>query len=77
MQNTTRLSSLHLNDRQQRRPERTRARVRPVTILAKAAAYRARCSTCAVVCMVEATAIATMAMAKVASNTSKVIEAVC
>ncbi len=52
------------------------ARVRPITILAKAAAYRARYSTRTVVSVAKATAVAAAAMAKAAGNASNMTEAV-
>jgi hypothetical protein len=75
MRNTTRPSSLHLNDRQQKRPERIRTRVRPFMILAKATAHRIHRIARSAVFVAEAAAVAVVAMAKAASNISKAIEA--
>jgi hypothetical protein len=50
--------------------------VRPITILAKVAARSVHHSICEAVFVVEAAALAAAAMAKAASNTSKLAEVV-
>ncbi len=74
MQNTTRPSSLRPQDRQWRGSERLRARARPITYLAKDAAHTASRNARTSVFIVEAMAVAVVAMAKTASNISKPIE---
>ncbi len=64
-----------LKDGQSRRLEKIRARVKPTKIPAKVIAHRACRSAYAAVFMAEAKAVTTAAMAKVASNISKTIEA--
>jgi hypothetical protein len=71
MKNTTRPSCPRLKNRQQRRLKRIRVRVRPITILAKAAACRVRCSADTTFFATEAAAVATVAMAKAASNIAR------
>jgi hypothetical protein len=75
MRNTIGPSSLCLKDRRQIRLERIRVRVKPIMILRKAAARRVHHSACVAVFAAKAVAVATLAMAKAASNISKATEA--